>query len=119
MTGKGAAVDALPDLPTMDRNQGIGLEAQPNVLGLNLKHRDFNELSYVSGASDHHGFLVSSGQDQHDSTSSRETTTCSSDRTQVVGEGRNGLGIRACNGRRSLRPDGLAVMVIVRNSRSA
>jgi hypothetical protein len=54
----GLRADTSPNLPSMDRDTGIDLEAQSHVRTLNIKHRDFEQAMKTIVASDHHRFSV-------------------------------------------------------------
>jgi hypothetical protein len=57
----------------MDRNIGVGLEAQSHVPLLDPDHRDFDHALKAYRSSNHNRFVVFSRQDQHGIASIRVT----------------------------------------------
>jgi hypothetical protein len=57
--------DSLPHLPTMDRDIGIDLEAEPHPSAMNLKHGDFEHPLEAVGSTDRDRFVDFSRQNQH------------------------------------------------------
>src|SRR5689334_980787 len=60
--------DSFPQLPAVDGNLFINLEAQLHLAAVDLQHRDFERALEAEGAPDHHGFPAFPRQDQHDRT---------------------------------------------------
>jgi hypothetical protein len=56
-------VDSLPNLLTVHRNTGIGLEAQFHARASNLEHRDLEQAMKAIGPADHNRFLTLPRQD--------------------------------------------------------
>jgi len=64
-----AGADLLPDLPAMDGNGRIDLEAESHAAAPEFKYRDFEQALEAGSPTDHNGFQSFSRQDQHGRTS--------------------------------------------------